>query len=803
MMKSLKTLVLSIAAMLVMAAMPVYADGTMVGLRSEDGKLLMDVPTTLLGREVLISSCISRTSHPNYLSVGNRPHSTHARFEFAGDAVWLRRVNTEVVGDASDSLSIESIRDSYMDPVLAKLPLVSSSSDGQTLTVDATDLFTTDKTFSPFPWHFSRVKVSAEKDLCRLVGFKTFEDNFTVRSLLSYRYTPKDGNSPSGICSAEVTHSVLLLPEDKMRPRLADSRVGPFTEKKKMLDFAQSDFYRDIAFAQRWRVEPSDWKAWSGGEAVTPKKQIVYYIDNAFPETWKAPLKKGILKWNEAFLRFGLKDVIAVRDYPTDDPDFDEDNLKYNCIRYVSTDRGAAQGPSWADPTTGELLNATVYVWASLPQIMNRFCFVQTAHANPGIRSGRMSDEELSLAIQNIITHEIGHTLGMAHNMGGSSAYAVDSLLNADFVRRNGLTASVMDYIYYNYIVPPGETDVPLISTNLGAYDELCLEYIYRPTDLGLSVAEDQKIAETWIDAHAGDPRYRYGIQQWGTRYDPTTLTDDIGDDALRAGEMSITNMKYILDHLEEWLAGGDRVTQRRDMYRELQRHYVSVMKAVLYNVGGIRLSFAKEGTDAKVYECIPAARQKQALRWYAKELRGSSWIDRRSLTDKFEIALDASVDLQARLAKELLEIADKVTLCAHLSKDPYTLREYVNDLYQIFFEAPYRSVSLTQADKVIQRTLLNGMLERGIGESFKGEFSTNANDGSSDEAQTSFALRADGGYLDDIDVSQLSEAKAIYFNTLTRIHSIAKMKYVSAPAADKDHWTLIFYTLDAAIKLR
>lgn len=798
--KSHKILILYLAAMLVMAAMPIHAAETLVGLRTDNGKLLMDVPIQLIGREVLISSCISRTSHPNYLSVGNRPHSTHARFEYAGDAVWLRCVNSEVVGDSSDSLSLQSISDSYMDPLLARLPLISKSSDGKTLTVDATELFTTDKTFSPFPWHFSRVNVSIEKDLCRLVGYKTFEDNFTVRSLLSYRYSPKDGNSPSGICSAEVTHSVLLIPEDKMRPRLVDSRVGLFTEKKKMLDFSQSDFYRDIAFAQRWRVEPSDWNKYDRGETVAPKKQIVFYVDNAFPESWKTPLKKGILKWNEAFERFGLKDVIAVRDYPTDDPDFDEDNLKYNCIRYVSTDRGAAQGPSWSDPSTGELLNATVYVWASLPQIMNRFCFVQTAQANPGIRSGRMSEEELSNALQCIITHEIGHTLGMAHNMGGSSAYAVDSLLNADFVRRNGLTASVMDYIYYNYIIPPGDTDVPLISTNLGVYDELCLEYIYRPTNPSLSIAEDQKIAETWIDEHAGDPCYRYGIQQWGTRYDPTTLTDDISDDALRAGTMSIENMKYVLAHLEEWLSGGENVTQRRDMYRELQKHYLSVMKAALYTVGGIRLSFAKEGTASKVYECIPADRQKQALEWFAKQLRESEWVDNRSLTEKFEIALDASVDIQTRLAKELLEITDKVTLCAHLSEDPYTLATYADDLYNLFFQAPSENASLTQADKIIQRTLINGILEKSIGKNLDGKNSVNANGGSEDEAQTAFALRADGGYLDDIDVSQLSDAKPVYYEMLQRICSLAEKKASSASAADKQHWKFIFYKLNSLL---
>lgn len=771
---------------------PVYASGELGNLHTDNGRLLFEVPLKYMGRECLLSSCIARTTHYKWMAVGTRSRFIHVRLATEGENVYLKEINTSVTTDAA---SVSSVSDSYMDGYLAKLPVMARSEEKQSVTIDVTDLFLTDRTLSPFPWYFDRTRTTIEPDLCRLMVCKVFDDNLSVRTLYSFRY-PASDEAPAGVCSAEVVHSLLLLPEEKMRPRIADSRVGLFTQQKKQLDFSTSDFYRSIAYAQRWRIEPSDWKAWQQGDTVAPTKPIVYYLDNEFPESWKEPLRQGILKWNEAFGRFGLKDVIQVRDYPTDDPDFDEDNLKYSCIRYVATDRGAAQGPSWADPTTGELLSASVYVWASLPEIMNRFCFVQTAQANPAIRSGRLSEEEMSIALQNIITHEIGHTLGMAHNMGGSAAYPVDSLLNADFVRRNGLSASVMDYLYYNYLVPPERTDIPCSSACLGPYDELCLEYIYRPTSPWLSVEEDQKTAEAWIDAHAGDPHYRYGIQQWGNRYDPTSLTDDISNDALAAGNLAIGNLKYVLSHMEEWLSGGEHVAQRKDMYTALVKQYTSLLKHALYNVGGIYLNFVKEGTPGKIYAPVASERQKQALAWVANEIRQSAWLDNRTLTSKFEVALDASVQVQNEIAKEIVSVSENVVLSAHLSQQPYGLKEYTDDLYELFFAAPMRNGTLSQADKVLQHSLLQAMLQMTNPQATKEHVSFFNASADYADACTAFAFRTDGGYLDNIPVSLISEQKAYFRLLMKRVQQLAISQIKSGKEEDKAHWTLIDDTL-------
>lgn len=764
-------------------------DATGWSIENAGERILLKAPAdSIAGQEMLLSSCISSTTHHRYMAVGSRPTTIHARIDIAGENACLRRINSDIVYDAADSCAVAAIRRSNQDAYLLALPVVGGNAGG-VVTLDVTELFVGTAVLSPFPRYFDRSMVEPVQSLSRVLDCKSFGDNFLVKSLQTFDiHSKKDGDIQA---SAVVTNSLLLLPRKKMRPRLADSRVGLFTERKKMIDLSQGDFIRPVAYVQRWRVEPSDPEAWKRGDTVAAAHPIVYYIDSDFPETWKAPLRRGILAWNAAFLPLRLKNVIQVRDYPKDDETFDPDNLKYNCIRYVATDRGAGQGPSWCDPSTGELLNATVFLWASLPQIMNRFCFVQTAQANPSIRQGRFSEEGLASAIEDIIMHEIGHTLGLAHNMGGTSSYPVDSLLDASFVKHNSLSASVMDYVYYNYIVPPGRDDIPLSGACLGPYDYACIEYSYRLTPAALSVVEDARMAESWVDAHAGDGRYRYGVQQWGMKYDPTSLTYDISDDGIRAGEMSVANLKYVLSHMGQWLQGGANASIRKQMHEEMADHYETLLKNVLAYVGGIKLSFVKDGTPGKTYQSISRERQREALEWVARQLRASGWLDNRSVTSRFQPAVGISAGVQGRMAREIVDAYDKVVLSSYLSDVPYTEADFCQDLYRLFFEQPVASGALSLADKVLQREIVKAVLS-GSDDGIEGRKGADAACCShwNDDASTAFALDTDG-YLGEVPVDMISERNGNFDLLSKRIKDLAASQ-MKKKTADQAHWVMI-----------
>ena len=682
----------------------VNAKSSFVSFSSAGSSLLLTLPKEYLNRDMMMSACVKSTTHYKYAEVGTRPRVLITYFVQEGDKVYLKQRASNIVGNDSDDNEKQSLADNNKDYFLASLPLYDNGN--KTVTFDVTKLFLTDEVFSPFsPW-FRKATVRYNKSFSRIETVKAFDDNFSVSTLMSFDVTPKGKESlDNSLCSAQLVISALLLPKDKMRPRLSDRRIGLFDKTLDQYDLNKSDLYGKVSYVERWNIQPKDWKAWKSGKVVEPTKHIVYYLDDQFPESWKEPLRKGILEWNDVFRSIGLKDVIVVKDYPKNDDEFDEDNLKYNCIRYIPTDRGGAQGPSWSDPRTGELYCADVYVWGSLADFALRTGYVQTAQACEEIRGGKMPEKMFADHLQCVINHEIGHTLGLAHNMAGSQAYTIEQLLNPEFVKKNGLSASTMDYIYFNYIVPPGRKDIPLSYTNLGPYDKNLLKYIYYPTDPSLTAEEDWKVVAKFIDEHEGDPRYRYGEQQWGTYYDPTVVNYDLSCEPLKAGSMGISNLKYVLCHMSQWLKGKEKTQLKEEIYKALVEQYKTLVKNNLYYVGGVKLNHVLNGSTNKSYEVLDYNLQKSAFNWVAKELLNCQWLNEKSITQDFDATQEASISVADFFADEIVKLYKKVEFANSLNTDkPYTLGDFTDNIFRVYFEQPANKSS----DKTVARLQLS-----------------------------------------------------------------------------------------------
>lgn len=682
----------------------VNAKSSFATFSSAGSSLLLTLPKEYLNRDMMMSACVKSTTHYKYAEVGTRPRVLITYFVQEGDKVYLKQRASNIVGNDSDDKEKQSLADNNKDYFLASLPLYDNGS--KTVTFDVTKLFLTDEVFSPFsPW-FRKATVRYNKSFSRIETVKTFDDNFSVSTLMSFDVTPKGKESlDNSLCSAQLVISALLLPKDKMKPRLSDRRIGLFDKTLDQYDLNKSDLYGKVSYVERWNIQPKDWKAWKSGKVVEPTKHIVYYLDDQFPESWKEPLRKGILEWNDVFRSIGLKDVIVVKDYPKNDDEFDEDNLKYNCIRYIPTDRGGAQGPSWSDPRTGELYCADVYVWGSLADFALRTGYVQTAQACEEIRGGKMPEKMFADHLQCVINHEIGHTLGLAHNMAGSQAYTIEQLLNPEFVKKNGLSASTMDYIYFNYIVPPGRKDIPLSYTNLGPYDKNLLKYIYYPTDPSLTAEEDWKVVAKFIDEHEGDPRYRYGEQQWGTYYDPTVVNYDLSCEPLKAGSMGISNLKYVLCHMSQWLKGKEKTQLKEEIYKALVEQYKTLVKNNLYYVGGVKLNHVLNGSTNKSYEVLDYNLQKSAFNWVAKELLNCQWLNEKSVTQDFDATQEASTGVADFFADEIVKLYKKVEFANSLNTDkPYTMGDFTDNIFRVYFEQP----ATKSSDKTVARLQLS-----------------------------------------------------------------------------------------------
>lgn len=694
----------------------VSAKGDFLTLHKTDNKLYIELPIKTIGQEVLIAATLSSISNPQLGTMGfKNSNPVHMRFAQRDSAVVLEAVNSNpyVFSDKVSQELRKSIPASYAHLPLYKFPIKAWNKDKTTVLLDATSLFTEDQKYFPLlsrsVGSFS-VNANQQRNLSVIRELKSFEDNVTIKVDRSYRVTL---SSQRGTALKDypvtvgATFTILRLPKEPMTPRIADTRVGLFLTPKVVLN-PETKQIEEINFARRWRIEPSDVEAFKRGELVTPKKPIIFYVENTFPPLWKAAMKEGTLRWNAAFERIGFKDVVQVRDFPTDDPNFDPDNLKYNCIRYVPIATENAMGPSWSDPRSGEIINASVLVWSDVSKLNNNWRFIQTAQNDPAVRAMKLPDSLMSKSLKYVIAHEIGHTLGFMHNMGASAAYSVDSLRSASFTAVHGTTPSIMDYARFNYVVQPEDKGVTLDPPTVGTYDKYAIEWTYKyfPDTKGDAIEESKRLS-AFIDEHAHDPEARYGMPQMTDRpYDPSAIEEDLSNDPVAASTLGLKNLKYIVSHLGEWFTRDEEAEHRAQLYEGIAGQAMRYINNVYLNVPGIYLNQRSEKSGMPRYQVVPKAKQRQSALWLLDQaLSIDSLRDVKLEQTMGDVAGDSPyVRLSAFTRAQAIRNIGALNLSYYLDSTSYSPQEYAEDVYaRVFAKTEQGREDLTQAEQQLQ----------------------------------------------------------------------------------------------------
>ncbi len=704
------------------------AEDGFMALHKTNGKIYAEMKKEYFGREVLLASTITGSSAPDLASIGYKPTAPiHVKFVYADSTVYLCDMTLPLDFNQEDEALVTAWKRNSRDAILGSYKIHSYNADSSAVVFDVSNLFAANYApLAPITSGSSggvNIQATYNPSGFSLGQIKAFKDNVTIKATFSYTVTADmmklialKNKEPF---SVDVTRTVMLIPEKKMRPRLSDTRVGTFLCTRADLD--SDDKITRYSVVKRWNIQPSDTAAWQRGELVEPVKPIVYYLDDAFPKAWREPIRRGALRWNKAFEKIGFKNVIQVRDFPQDDPEFDPDNLKYSCIRYVPAQIANAMGPSWCDPFSGEIYNASVIVYNDILKVINDWRFVQTAQADPRVRSRRLPQDVFEESLEYVIAHEVGHTLGFMHNMAASSAYPTEKLRNAEFSKANGTTPSIMDYARFNYIAKPGDTAAGLTPPFLGPYDYWLVEFAYRPVIEASNAKEDSKVVTKWVDEKAGDPLYRYGRQQVQVRYDPTAIEEDLGDDPVKSATYGVENLKYILRHFDEWMDNDmdPDATLREYRYEALAKQYNRYLSHVMANIGGVKLDAVKPGTQGRTAKAIDRKRQKESLEWVVNQLKTCDWIENRELTDKFSLRLELHTIFQYYTALELFETSQKVLLSSRIADSPqeaYTLQDWCDDLYKLIWDSAISHRKMTDADRILQSlhvTYLTGIVTK------------------------------------------------------------------------------------------
>ena len=793
--------------------------GTFNLYRTSKDKIYMGFPRNMMGRRMLVGSTITATSNPSYLNVGYKyAKPTYFQIDLKDSLVVLTVPVTNAT--SSDPEMQAALERSYIPKVLRRIAVQATSKDSSEVIFDVTSLI---NSVAPKGKNFSLTKAAEEKSTW-FSDLKAFSDNASVKVHTNVDFTKTflmlKGKVGSG--SMAYTVSFLLLPENPMPARVQDSRIGVFPvgpgEGSVKYDLTSAeDGFKGYVLASRWRLELSDTTAWQKGQKVAVKNPIVWYVDNSFPEAWKAPIKKGVLAWNHAFEAIGLKDVMQVRDFPTaeEDPQFDPDNLKYSCIRYVPDATMNAMGPSWVDPVTGEILNASVLVYNDVIKLINNWRFVQTSQVDEKVRAVKMPQDIIDESMVYVISHEIGHTLGLMHNMGASSAYPTDSLRNAAFTAKYGTTPSIMDYARFNYVAQPQDKGVKLVPPSLGVYDEYAIKWLYTPVIGAKDIWEEAAIAEKIIDEKAGDPLYRYGAQQLTTSasygaYDPSARTEDLGNDPIKSSDYGIKNLKYILPKMNEWVCADDcDFTHRNDLYIQLTNQYYRYIGNVLAQVGGIYLNNVKEGSAVKPSTPVSKKVQKASLKWVVSQLRSSSWINDPDVTSNLPLAAPQSNKICAQVAKALAStVPANVILASFVPGEdkPYTVNEYYNDLYNEVFASSIAGRKLTSEEKTLQREVLTAS-SKGV----KSMLSKSLAEESSEDEYASEPMwcgyddvtlgEGNAPYQKAVSVLSIDESDGCRIVFLNKVKALATSRKSSAPSEDRAHYEYLLARVNAALQ--
>jgi len=693
-------------------------DGLFKVHKIED-KYFFEITSDLLGRDILVVNRISKAaagmrSGGFFGYAGDQIGQNVIRFEKGpNNKVFIRNISFAEYAKDSTSPMFTAVTNSNVQPIAASFDIKAFGKDSATMVLDVTDYINGDNDVLFFNSSLkSTLRIAAvQSDKSYIESIKSFPINVEIKTVKTYGRSPSPpaqggggqggGAAASGNLTVELNSSLVLLPKVPMQPRYFDPRVGFFTVGYTDYD-ANPQGVKSVRLIKRWRLEPrpEDMEKYKRGELVEPQKPIVFYIDPATPKKWVPYLIQGVNDWQVAFEKAGFKNAIIGKMAPTKEEDstWSLEDARNSAIVYKPSDIPNASGPSISDPRSGEIMESHINWYHNVMRLLRDWYFVQCSPVDPAARKMVFDDELMGQLIRFVSSHEVGHTIGLRHNYGSSSAVPVENLRNKAWVEANGHTPSIMDYARFNYVAQPEDNiSQSGLFPRIGDYDKWAIEWGYKLFPQYKNADEEKSHLNKWVIERLKDKRLWFGTET--NPDDPRSQSEQVGDDAMKGSMYGIKNLQRIIPNLIEWTKEpNEDYTNLRDLYNQVTSQFNRYMGHVAKYVGGIMETPKMVEESGPVYEIVSEAKQKEAVDFLNKNLFTTpAWLVNNDIYSRTGLTgLSVIGGVQDNILNRLLStrnLSKLVDAEASLGSKAYQLTELLADLKKgIFSELTLRT---------------------------------------------------------------------------------------------------------------
>ncbi|MBX2931584.1 MAG: zinc-dependent metalloprotease [Chitinophagaceae bacterium] len=699
-----------------------------------DDKYYFEIPNSLLNKEIMCVTRFSKVPGGVGMYGGEIANQQTLIFEKGpNDNIFIRTVTLISVADSTQKI-YTAVNNSYLNAIAAAFSIKAFGKDSASSVIDVTDFFKGDNQIvSIRPSRKRALSLSMlSPDRSYIQTINTFPINTEIRTVKTYVSSPTSGMpgatssrsfpaaNDAGAVTIEMNTSMILLPEKPMAKRAWDKRVGYFPDNFVVYSDDQQRV-EDKTFVVRWRLEPKpeDVEKWKRGELVEPTKPIVYYIDPATPPKWVPYLIAGVNDWQKAFEKAGFKNAISAKEWPKDDSTMSLEDARFSVIRYFASDIENAYGPNVHDPRSGEILESHIGWYHNVMKLVHDWYMIQTAAVNPRARKMKFDDDLMGELIRFVSSHEVGHTLGLLHNMGSSSRTPVEKLRDKAWVEANGHTASIMDYARFNYVAQPEDNiSEKGLFPRIGDYDIWAIQwgygYIAGETEDEQKINSDKLITKSLAE----NPRRWFGTYELGNSVNPHTQAEDLGDNAMKASEYGIKNLKRIIVNLPEWTKeeGEEGYTNLREIYNQLVGQYNRYIGHVMRNIGGIYETFKSSSQAGDIFEFVPKAMQKEAFNFLNTQVFTTpNWLLDKGILNKIQNPTSAEriQNLQVGALNSMLDPSRLNRMIASANRFGNTNVYLFNDLMDDAKKGIWSEMAQRKTADVYKRNLQKAHVEK------------------------------------------------------------------------------------------